>query len=45
MVVPQEQNVKEVGASDDIEALFGDSSNGDVVASMMTDGQVALMAS
>jgi hypothetical protein len=45
MVVPQEQHVEEVGASDDIEALFGDSSDGDVVAPATTDEQVALMAS
>jgi hypothetical protein len=45
MVVPQEQHVEEVGASDDIEALFSDSDDGEVVASVMTDEQVALMAS
>jgi hypothetical protein len=45
MVVPQEQHVEEVGASNDIEALFGDSSNGDVVAPVTTDEQVALIAS
>jgi hypothetical protein len=39
MVVPQEQHVEEVGASDDIEALFGDSSPA------TTDEQVALLAS
>jgi hypothetical protein len=45
MVVPQEQHVEEVGASDDIEALFGDSDDGKVVAAATTDEQVALMAS
>jgi replicative superfamily II helicase len=45
MVVPQEQHIEEVGASDDIEALFGDSSYGDVVAPATVDEQVALMAS
>jgi hypothetical protein len=45
MVVPQEQHVEEVGASDDIEALFSDSDDGEVVAPVMTDEQVALMAS
>jgi nicotinamide mononucleotide (NMN) deamidase PncC len=45
MVVPQEYHVEEVGASDDIEALFDDSSAGDVVAPATTDEQVALMAS
>jgi hypothetical protein len=29
MVVPQEQHVEEVGTSDDIEALFGDSDDGE----------------
>jgi hypothetical protein len=43
MVVPQEQHIEEVSASEDIEALFGDSSDGDVVAPAMTDEQVALM--
>jgi hypothetical protein len=33
------------GASDDIKALFGDSSDGDVVMPVTTDEQVALMAS
>jgi hypothetical protein len=45
MVVPQEQHVEEVGSSDDIEALFGDSDDGEVVAPAMTDELVALMAS
>jgi hypothetical protein len=45
MVVPQEQHVEEVGASDDIEALFGDSDDDEVVAPATTDEQVALMAS
>jgi hypothetical protein len=45
MVVPQEQHVEEVGASDDIEGLFGDSDDGDVVAPATTDEQVALIAS
>jgi hypothetical protein len=44
MVVPQEQRVEEVGASDDIEALFGDNDD-EVVAPVTTDEQVALMAS
>jgi hypothetical protein len=43
MVVPQEQHIEEVGASEDIEALFSDFSDGDVVAPAMTDEQVALM--
>jgi hypothetical protein len=34
-----------VASADDIEALFGDSSDGDVVAPATTDEQVALMAS
>jgi hypothetical protein len=37
MVVPKEQHVEEVGASDDIEALFGDSDDDDVVAPATTD--------
>jgi hypothetical protein len=45
MMVPQEQHVEEVGASDDIEAVFGDSSDGDVVAPATMDEQVALLAS
>jgi hypothetical protein len=45
MVVPQEQHVEEVSASNDIEALFGDSDNGEVVAPTTMDEQVALMAS
>jgi hypothetical protein len=45
MVVPQEQHIQEVSASDNIEALFGDSDDSDVVAPMTTDEQVALMAS
>jgi hypothetical protein len=45
MVVPQEHHVEEVGASDDIDALFGDSSDSDMVAPTTTDEQVALMAS
>jgi hypothetical protein len=45
MVVPQEHHVEEIGASDDIEALFGDSNDGEVVAPVLTDEQVALMAS
>jgi hypothetical protein len=31
--------------SDDIEALFGDSSDDDVVVPVMTDEQIALLAS
>jgi hypothetical protein len=45
MVVPQELLVKEVGASDDIESLFGDFDDGEVAAPATTDEQVALMAS
>jgi hypothetical protein len=45
MVVPQEQHVKEVGASDDIESLFCDFDDGEVAAPATTDEQVALMAS
>jgi hypothetical protein len=45
MVVPQEHPDEEDGVSDDIEALFGDSSNGDVVVPATTDEQVALLAS
>jgi hypothetical protein len=45
MVVPHEQHVEEVGVSDDIEALFDDSDDDDVVAPATTDEQVALMAS
>jgi hypothetical protein len=37
MVVPQEQPDEEDGTSDDIEALFGDSSDGDVVMPATTD--------
>jgi hypothetical protein len=42
--VPQEQADKEDGASDDIEALFGDSSDSDMVVLETTDEQVALLA-
>jgi hypothetical protein len=45
MVVPQEQPDEEDVTSDDIEALFGDSSDGDVVMPAMTDEQVVLLAS
>jgi hypothetical protein len=45
MVVPQEQPDKEDDASDHIEALFGDSSNSDVVVPAMMDEQVALLTS
>jgi hypothetical protein len=45
MVVLQEQHVEEVGASDDIEALFGESNDGEVVTPVTMDEQVALMAS
>jgi hypothetical protein len=45
MVVPQEQHIEEVGASNRIEALFSDSDNGKVVAPATTNEQVALVAS
>jgi hypothetical protein len=47
LVVPQEQpdDIEEDDMSDDIEALFGDSSDDDVVMPAMTDEQVALMSS
>jgi hypothetical protein len=45
MVVPQEQHVEEVGASDDVEVLFGDSNDDDMVAPAMMDEQMTLMAS
>jgi hypothetical protein len=46
MVVPQEQHNEEDSASDDIEALFGDSSDDDnMVVPAMMDEQVALLAS
>jgi hypothetical protein len=45
MVVPQEQPDEDDRASNDIEALFGDSSDGDVVVPAMMDEQVALLAS
>jgi hypothetical protein len=45
MVVPQEQHEEEVGANDDIEALFGGSFEDDIVEPEMTDKQVALLAS
>jgi hypothetical protein len=45
MVVPQEQHVKEVSASDDIKAPFVVSDDGEVVAPATMDEQVALMAS
>jgi hypothetical protein len=45
MVVPQEQHVEEVSVSDDIEAVFGDSDDGEVVAPATTDEQVVLIAS
>jgi hypothetical protein len=45
MVVPQEQLDKEDSTSNDIEALFGDSSDGDAVVPTMADEQVALLAS
>jgi hypothetical protein len=38
MVVPQEQPDEEDGASHDIEALFGDSSDSDATVPMTTDG-------
>jgi hypothetical protein len=44
MVVPREQPDEEDGASEDIEALFGDSDDGDMVMPSTTDEQVALMA-
>jgi hypothetical protein len=37
MVVPQDQRDKEASASDDIEALFGDSDDGDVAMPATTD--------
>jgi hypothetical protein len=45
IVVLQEQPDEEDGASDEIEALFGDSSDDDVVVMAMMDEQVALLAS
>jgi hypothetical protein len=45
MVVLQESPDEEDGASDEIEALFSDSNDGDVVMPATTDEQVALMAS
>jgi hypothetical protein len=45
MVVPQELPDEEDSVDDDIEALFGDSSDGDVVVPATTDKQVALLAS
>jgi hypothetical protein len=44
MVVPREQPDEEDGASKDIEALFSDSDDGDMVMPSTTDEQVALMA-
>jgi hypothetical protein len=45
MVVPQKQPDKEDGVDDDIEALFGDTSDGDVIVPATMDEQVALLAS
>jgi hypothetical protein len=45
MVVPQEQPDKEDDASDDIEALFSDSSDGDAAIPATTDEQMTLLAS
>jgi hypothetical protein len=45
MVIPQEQPEEEDSVSDDIEALFGDSSDGDAAVPVMTDEQVALLTS
>jgi hypothetical protein len=45
MVVPQEQRVEEVSASNDIEALFSDDDSGEVEAPATTDEQVELLAS
>jgi hypothetical protein len=45
MMLPQEQPDEEDGVSDNIDALFGDSFDGDVVVPVMTDEQVALLAS
>jgi hypothetical protein len=45
MVVPQEQLNEEDSASDDIEALFSDSLDGDAVVPTTMDEQVALLAS
>jgi hypothetical protein len=45
MVVSQEHPNEEDGVSDNIEALFDDSSDGDPAVSVTTDEQVALLAS
>jgi hypothetical protein len=45
MVVPQEQPDEEDDVDDDIEALFGDTSDGNVIVPAITDEQVALLAS
>jgi hypothetical protein len=45
MVVPHDQPEEQDDASDDIEALFGGSSDGDATIPVMTDEQVALLTS
>jgi hypothetical protein len=45
MVMPQEQPDEEDDTSDDIEGLFSDSSDGDVIIPATTDEQVVLLAS
>jgi hypothetical protein len=45
VVMPQEQPEEQDGASDDIEAHFGDSSKGDATMPATIDKQVALVAS
>jgi regulator of protease activity HflC (stomatin/prohibitin superfamily) len=45
MVMPQELPNEEDNVDNNIEALFGDSSDGDVVVPTTTDEQVALLAS
>jgi hypothetical protein len=44
MLIPQEHPDEEEDASDDIEALYGDSSKGDMVVLASTNEQVALLA-
>jgi hypothetical protein len=44
-VVPQEQPEEQDDTSNDIEALFGDSSDGDMTVPATMDEQVALLAS
>jgi hypothetical protein len=45
MIVPHDQPEEQDDVSDDIEALFGGSSDGDATIPTMTDEQVALLAS